>query len=121
MLIVLASRSVANYPLGGGVWSWILQYPLGLRALGHNIFWLELMKSSGDRERDGDLAKDFLARISPYGLGPHAAVLVFDDIETQDLSRAVIYGRPEQTVVDIVRSADMLWNIANAVHPPLLG
>jgi hypothetical protein len=120
MLIVLASRSVASYPLGGGVWSWILQYPMGLRALGHNIFWLELMKSSGDRVRDGELAKNFLARIGPYGLAPHAAVLVFDDIETQDLDRAVIYGRPKLTVFDIVRGADMLWNIASAVHPPLL-
>jgi hypothetical protein len=106
MLIVLASRSIASYPLGGGVWSWILQYPLGLRALGHNIFWLELMKASGDRASDAELAKNFLARISPYGLAPHAAVLVFDDIETQDLDRAVIYGRPKLTVLDIVRSAD---------------
>lgn len=120
MLIVLASRSIASYPLGGGVWSWILQYPLGLRALGHNIFWLELMKASGDRARDAELAKNFLARISPYGLAPHAAVLVFDDIETQDLDRAVIYGRPRLTVLDIVRSADLLWNVASAVHPPLL-
>jgi hypothetical protein len=120
MLIALASRTLASYPLGGGVWSWMLQYPLGLRALGHDTFWLELMKSSGDHARDAKLANDFLARISPYGLAGHAAVLVFDDIEVQDLSRARIYGRPELTVFDIVRSADMLWNIASTIHPPFL-
>ena len=98
----------------------MLQYPLGLRALGHNIFWLELMKSSGDRARDAELAKNFLSRISPYGLAPHTAVLVFDDIEVQDISRAEIYGRPVQTVLDIVRSADLLWNIASTIHPPFL-
>ncbi len=120
MLIVLANRSVASYPLGGGVWSWMLQYPLGLRALGHHIFWLELIKSSGDRARDAELAKNFLSRISPYGLAPHAAVLVFDDIEVQDINRAKIYGRPAQTVLEIVRSADLLWNIASTIHPPFL-
>ena len=50
----------------------------------------------------------------------HAAVLVFDDIEIQDINRAEIYGRPAQTVLDIVRSADLLWNIASTIHPPFL-
>ena len=120
MLIVLANRSVASYPLGGGVWSWMMQYPLGLRALGHNIFWLELIKSSGDRARDGDLAANFLARIKRYGLAQDAAVLVFDDIEVQDLNLAEVYGRPALTIFDLVRSADLLWNMASAIHPPFL-
>jgi hypothetical protein len=120
MLVVLANRSVASYPMGGGVWSWMLQYPLGLRALGHNIFWLELMKSSGDQTRDGELAKDFLARVSPYGLAPHSAVVVFDDLEVQDLDRAQVYGRPKQTVIDVSRSADLLWNFACTIRQPLL-
>lgn len=120
MLIVLANRSVASYPQGGGVWSWIMQYPLGLRALGHNIFWLELMKSSGDRARDGEFANNFLSRISRYGLAQHAVVLVFDDIEVQDLNQAEVYGRPALTVFDLVRSADLLWNFASAIHPPFL-
>src|SRR5579872_1024710 len=102
MLIVLANRSVASYPEGGGVWSWMLQYPLGLRALGHQVFWLELVKSCGDRARDGALAANFLSRISPYGFAPHAAVLVFDDIEVQDLNQAEVYGRPVLTVFDLV-------------------
>lgn len=120
MLIVFASRTVASYPSGGGIWTWILQYPLGLRALGHNIFWLELMKTSGDRARNAEMANNFLSRISPYGLAPHAAVLVFDDIENQDLSRAQVYGRSVQTVLDIARSADLLWSITSAIRPPLL-
>jgi len=120
MLIVLANRSVASYPQGGGVWSWMLQYPLGLRALGHNTFWLELLKSTGDRARDAALANDFLARIARYGLASHAAVLAFDDIETQDLNAAEVYGRPALTVFDLVRGADLLWNFASAAHPPFL-
>jgi hypothetical protein len=120
MLIVLANRSVASYPLGGGVWSWMLQYPLGLRALGHDILWLELIKSSGDRGRDGELAKNFLSRIDRYGLAQHAAVLVFDDIEVQDLSKAEVYGRSPRDMLNLVRSADLMWNFASAIHPPFL-
>jgi hypothetical protein len=120
MLIVLANGSVARYPQGGGVWSWMLQYPLGLRALGHNIFWLEVMKSCGDRARDAELASNFFARIGPHGLAPHSAVLVFDDPDFQDLERAQIYGRSKQTVLDIARSADLLWNIACTLRQPLL-
>src|ERR1700694_768841 len=112
MLIVLANRSVASYPLGGGVWSWMLQYPLGRRALGTNIFWLELVKSSGDSVLDGELAKHFFARIGPYGLAPHSAVLVFDDLDVEEIDRAQVYGRPKQTVLDVARSADLLWNMA---------
>src|SRR6202050_484502 len=120
MLIVLANRSVASYPLGGGVWSWMLQYPLGLRALGHNVFWIELMKSSGDQARDGAVVKDFFARITPYGLAPHSAVLVFEDLDTQDINRAQVYGRPLQTVLDIAQSADLLWNMTCSIRQPLL-
>jgi hypothetical protein len=120
MLIVLANRSVASYPLGGGIWSWILQYPLGLRALGHNVFWIELMKSSGDQARDGEVVKDFFARITPYGLAPHCAVLVFEDLDTQDISRAQVYGRPLQTVLEIAQSADLLWNMTCSLRQPLL-
>ena len=120
MLIVIANRSVASYPLGGGVWSWMLQYPLGLRALGHNVFWIELMKSCGDPARDEEIARDFFTRIAPYGLAPHSAVLVFDDLATQDLNRAQVYGRPAHIIMEIARSADLLWNIACSVRQPLL-
>ncbi|MGP0087797.1 MAG: hypothetical protein ACLP0B_29895, partial [Steroidobacteraceae bacterium] len=66
----------------------MLQYPLGLRALGHNVFWIELMKSCGDPARDGEIANDFFARIAPYGLAPQSAVLVFEDLDVQDINRA---------------------------------
>jgi hypothetical protein len=120
MLIVVANSSVASYPLGGGVWSWMLQYPLGLRALGHNVFWIELMKSCGDPARDGAMANDFFARIAPYGLAPQSAVLVFEDLDVQDIDRAQVYGRPFQTILDIADGADLLWNIACAIRQPLL-
>ena len=52
MLIVLGNRSLGGCPQGGGRWSWFLQYPLGLKGLGHRVFWLEVLRSSGDRARE---------------------------------------------------------------------
>ncbi len=120
MLIVLANRSVVSYPLGGGVCSWMLQYPLGLRALGHNVFWIELMKTCGDPARDGEMANDFFARIAAYGLASQSAVLVFEDLDVQDINRAQVYGRPLQAILDIAQGADLLWNIACSIRQPLL-
>jgi len=120
VFIVLANRSVVSYPLGGGVCSWMLQYPLGLRALGHNVFWIELMKTCGDPARDGEMANDFFARIAAYGLASQSAVLVFEDLDVQDINRAQVYGRPLQAVLDIAQGADLLWNIACSIRQPLL-
>jgi hypothetical protein len=66
--IVLGNASLATYLQGGGHWSWFLQYPLGLRALRHDVFWLELLVSSGEREHDVRLIRDFFQRLASYGL-----------------------------------------------------
>ncbi|MGC1677806.1 MAG: hypothetical protein WA740_09755 [Candidatus Binataceae bacterium] len=68
MRIALGNGSLASYSPGGGHWSWFLQYPLGLHALRHQVFWLELLKTSGDRARDLSSISDFFARIHAYDL-----------------------------------------------------
>jgi hypothetical protein len=120
MLIVLANSSLAGYPLGGGVWSWMLQYPLGLRALGHDVFWIESMESCGDPARDGAFANDFFTRIAAYGLAPQSALLVFEDLDVQDIDRAQVYGPPLRVILDTVHGADLLWNLACSIRQPLL-
>ena len=40
--------SMASYPQGGGHWMVRLQHLLGLRNLGHDVFLLELLRSTGD-------------------------------------------------------------------------
>src|SRR6266568_3440309 len=62
--IVLGNSNIATYPEGGGHWSWFLQYPLGLKALGEDVLWLELLASSGDRARDLRLIQDFFERLA---------------------------------------------------------
>jgi hypothetical protein len=52
---------MASYQRGGGHWNWFLQDQLGLRALGHDVFWLELLRSRGERGHDERLIRDFFS------------------------------------------------------------
>jgi len=49
--VFVGSAFVAQYPTGGGNFWVPLQYLLGLRALGVEAHWLELLWAGGDRRR----------------------------------------------------------------------
>src|SRR6185437_6495979 len=63
MFVVLGNSSLIKYLNGGGHWSWFLQYPLGLKALGHRILWIELAKASEDRAKDAGTLREFFAKV----------------------------------------------------------
>jgi hypothetical protein len=62
--MVLAGGFLAHYPEGGGHWTGFLQYLLGLRALGHDAWWLELLGASGDPGLDRQRIDAFFARMT---------------------------------------------------------
>jgi hypothetical protein len=116
--IVLADASLAAYPLGGGHWSAFLQYAQGLRALGHDVLWLQLLGATGDPATDQRHIRLFFRRFRHYGLGDRCALLCFDG--PQDLESARLYGKTAPEIRDWIRTADLLWNFACAVRQPLL-
>jgi len=123
--IVLGSGRMINYQQGGGHWAWFLQYPLGLRAMGHDVFWMELMASSGDEERDQRLSRDFFQRLVAHGLDRECAVLLYKgnadgNIDVQPLEQCEVFGRSRTDLTEIIRSADLLLNFCCLVRPPLL-
>lgn len=120
MLIALGNGSLASYPPGGGHWSWFLQYPLGLRALGHQVFWLELLRSGGDRARDLALIRDFFARIRACDLEDCCALLLLENPDIQDLERAEAFGMPRAEISRRIADADLLWSLSCAIREPLL-
>ncbi len=120
MLIALGNGSLASYPPGGGHWSWFLQYPLGLRALGHQVFWIELLKSSGDRTRDLALIRDFFARIRAYDLEDCCALLLLENPDIQDLGGAEAFGMTRAEIARRIADADLLWSLSCAIREPLL-
>jgi len=121
MRITLGNSSLVSYQQGGGHWSWFLQYPLGLRALGHDVFWLELMQSTGERGHDMQLVRDFFARLAIYNLDKNCALLLFNEkLDFQPFDKCEAFGRDQRDVREIIRSTDLLLNFCSAVRQPLL-
>jgi hypothetical protein len=109
--IVLASGFLADYPQGGGHWSWFLQYLLGLRALGHEVFVLELLVSTGERRIDDYFVRSFFDRLEGYGFRDCAAVLLAEADQPFALDSVSVCGASVGRVRDIARNADLLWNL----------
>jgi hypothetical protein len=119
--IVLANSSLVGYPEAGGHWMGFLQYLLGLHALGHDVFWLEIFHSTGDPTRDEKLRGIFFERMNRYGVGDRC-ILIENPKKTwlQSLDNVTTFGRSLVEINSIIDSADLLWNFAWALHPPLL-
>jgi hypothetical protein len=119
--IVLAHAALAPYPEGGGLWMGYLQYLLGLEDLGHDVFWLEVLRSSGNATRDERFIKAFFDRMSQYGFGDRCALLLFaQGVSTLSLELAREYGKSKSELKHIATSADLLWNFASSLRQPLL-
>jgi hypothetical protein len=120
LFIALANAKLANYLQGGGHWMWFLQYPLGLRAMGHRVLWLEVLPSSGDGDRDRSLVKGFFERLAAYGLERDAAVMVVERAPMRSLQEAEVYGKSREEIAALARDADLLWNYWYALQEPFL-
>lgn len=121
MRIVLGNSSLVKYQQGGGHWSWFLQYPLGLKALRHDVFWIELLQSSGNRDSDLRIIRDFFERLTSYDLDCNCAVLLFDaDLGFQPFETAEAFGRSMTDIRGIIGGADLLLNFCCAIRQPLL-
>jgi hypothetical protein len=120
MFVVLANATLANYFQGGGHWTWLLQYPLGLKQLGHRVFWLEVMRSSNNAEADSQAVRNFFQRMAEFDLERDAAVVVTPNTPMRDIDQAKVHGRSAIELVGISRDADLLWNFWYALEEPFL-
>ncbi|HVO91578.1 MAG TPA: hypothetical protein VMT22_02005 [Terriglobales bacterium] len=119
--IVLANASLAQYPQGGGHWSALLQYLFGLTALGHDVFWLELLQSSGSATRDRKLIRTFFSRFHQYGFTDRCALLLLDrDLHEATLESAEVHGMSLHRIEEAIRSTDLVWNFCCSLRQPLL-
>ncbi|HJQ83011.1 MAG TPA: hypothetical protein VKA21_02975 [Candidatus Binatia bacterium] len=119
--VFVASAFVAQYPSGGGNFWVPLQYVLGLRALGVDAHWLELLWGRGDTARTDAFTAGFLARIAALGLAAHATLVVFPDGGRDDPpGRAVHHGLGPDVLREHARDA-LLLNLANSVPGPYRG
>jgi hypothetical protein len=123
MRIVLAFGSLAGDPDDGARWTWGLEHLFGLDALGHDVFWLESLGSSGDPARDQHRIGTFLARVKALGMEGRGALLLFDPALSLDewtLESAQACGLSKERIRETTRGADLVWNLCGALRRPLL-
>src|SRR6188768_3055401 len=90
LTILLSGMTAGDPHQGGATWA-VLQYLLGLRRLGHDVYFVEpvptkSIRPAGSRLIDSTNAQYFQSVVSRFGLAGHAALLD-DDGTTVGLSK----------------------------------
>ena len=119
--VVLSAFNVANFPDGGGHFWVYLQYVLGLRQLGCDVYWLEGFRTNGRTEREAAALATFRARTEAYGLGGKLALYLTNgkkDVSPELPTEYLVISRDEAEAV--YERADLLLNFHYAISPGLL-
>jgi hypothetical protein len=118
--VVLSAFNVAGFPEGGGHFWVYLQYVLGLRQLGCDVYWLESFLTKGRAEREAAALKTFRARMEKYGLGrKHILYLTHSQESNNDAPTEFLEPTREEAEA-VFEKADLLLNFHYAISPALL-
>src|SRR5213080_2007552 len=117
--VFVGSAFVAQYPSGGGNFWVPLQYLLGLRALGVEAHWLELLWAGGDRRRAREFVGAFRGAVERLGVAEWVTLVCFPE-SSRDGSpgQAEHHGLGPAELRARARDA-LLLNLANSVTAPL--
>lgn len=101
---------------GGATWA-VLQYLLGLRQLGHEVYFVEPLAAKAVRPPGYPLAESqnaayFRSVVEDFGLTESAALLLVDSEETIGLSHAEVRA--------VAQRADLLINVSGMLTDPAL-
>jgi hypothetical protein len=118
--VLISPTNVVGSPsFGGHAWVY-LQYALGLRELGCEVYWLERFHPTGDEDRDAALRATFQARMARHGLAEHTLLYMLRPDRAGRRPRPVFLGRSEAEVDAILRRTELLLNFHYAMAPELL-
>lgn len=119
--LTIVNGCLASYPHGGGHWSAFMQYVLGLLDLNQNLFWLEILNSSGNPETDKRLIDVFFRRFIKYGMGGRSAILLNMRENSPTLDNGKVFGLNKTRVQRFINDTEILWNFCCTIRNPLLG
>jgi len=118
--VVISPTNVVGSPaFGGHAWVY-LQYALGLRDLGCEVYWLERFHPTGHAERDALLLSTFQARMARHGLAERTLLYTLEPDGVGRRPQPSFLGHPEAEVEAILRRAELLLNFHYSMVPELL-
>ena len=121
MTVFLGCGFAAKYPEGGGNYSVPLQWMLGLRRLGLEAIWLELLPATADRDEDESRIRIFQRRLHEHGLkGRYCLLYQGSAGDHHDLAAMRCVGLSREQLLDRLAGPNALLNLSYSIHPPLL-
>lgn len=119
--VVLSAFNVANFPEGGGHFWVYMQYLLGLRECGCDVYWLERFVPGGDPAADEAAIATFLERMAEFGMADRVILRFGPDAAPAGGARPRCRGIGEAEAEAIFRRAELLLNFHYAIEADLLG
>jgi hypothetical protein len=119
--VVISPFNVVNFPEGGGHFWVYMQYALGLRQLGCDVYWLECFRSRGDEASDQAVIAPFRARMEQFGLGGKLLLYPTTGPNAAPGLPREYAGMSGLEAEGIFEEADLLLNFHYAISPALLG
>jgi hypothetical protein len=119
--VFLGCGFAAKYPEGGGNYSVPLQWMLGLRRLGLDAVWLELLPASGEPREDESRIRIFQRRLHEHGLkGSYCLLHQTPANDPHDLGAMRCVGLSRQKLLERLEGPNTLLNLSYSLHPPFL-
>ena len=118
--VVISAYNVASFPEGGGHFWVYMQYVLGLRQLGCDVYWLECFRSKGRTEREDAALATFRARTQAHGLGGKLILYRTRSKRAEANAPTDYLEMPRAEAEEVYARADLLLNFHYAVSPGLL-
>src|SRR5437762_4146355 len=121
MTIFLGCGFAAKYREGGGNFSVPLQWMLGLRRLGLDAIWLELLPATDDAQEDEACIHNFQRRLREHGLQRRYCLLQQEpanDVHVLESMRCI--GMSRRELRDRLAGPNTLLNLSYSFHPPFL-
>jgi hypothetical protein len=119
--IFLGCGFAAKYREGGGNFSVPLQWMLGLQRLKLDAIWLELLPGTGDVLADQSKIRNFQRQLRAHGLaGRYCLLYQKTASDRHDLDSLQCIGISKRELLDRLAGPNILLNLANSIHPPLL-
>ncbi|PZR71916.1 MAG: hypothetical protein DLM73_14835 [Chthoniobacterales bacterium] len=121
MTVFLGCGFAAKYPEGGGNFSVPLQWMLGLRRLGLDAIWLELLPETTGQSEDETRIRKFQRQLRAHGLqGRYCLLHQAPANDAHDLGTMQCIGMSKRELLERLAGPNTLLNLSYSLHPPFL-
>ena len=113
-LRIIVGGYIGLYPTGGATWDYI-QYPLGLKMMGHDVYYIEDTLQYPVFQNEGDVWDDATGTVS-YLKEVMRRFGMDDRWAYRDIASGQSFGMSEHRILELCRTADLFINISCSTH-----